>query len=46
MGVVRWTAPAEPGTYTVNLMLSDGIVYFDSEIRLSVQERATDSGGG
>ena len=46
MGVVRWTAPAEPGSYTVNLMLSDGVVYFDSEIRLSVQAREPEAGGG
>lgn len=46
MGVVRWTAPAEPGTYTVNLTLSDGVVYFDSEIRLSVQQREAEAGGG
>jgi hypothetical protein len=46
MGVVRWTAPAEAGSYTVNLMLSDGVVFFDSEIRLSVQEREAATGGG
>jgi spore germination protein YaaH len=48
-GVVRWTAPAVPGSYTVNLVLSDGVFLFDSEIKLNVKERdegATTSGGG
>jgi hypothetical protein len=44
-GVVRWTAPAEPGAYTVNLSLSDGVVTFESEIRLAVEQRE-DSGDG
>ncbi len=43
-GVVRWTAPAEPGTYTVHLSLSDGVVTFDSEIHLAVEQRQ-DTGG-
>ena len=44
-GVVRWTAPAEPGAYTVRLSLSDGVVTFESGIRLAVEERE-ESGGG
>lgn len=45
-GVVLWTAPPEPGIYTVNLALSDGVVVFESEIRLAVEERQEPAGTG
>jgi hypothetical protein len=38
-GVVRWQTPAEPGTYTINLTLSDGVALFESEIAAAVQQR-------
>lgn len=40
-GVVRWTAPTEPGDHTVQLTLSDGVYLFESEIRVTVQPRDT-----
>jgi hypothetical protein len=48
-GIVRWTAPAQAGSYTVNLVLSEGTFLFDSEIKLNVKDRedaANSSNGG
>jgi hypothetical protein len=36
-GSVKWLTPAEPGNYTINLTLSDGISLFESEIAVDVQ---------
>jgi hypothetical protein len=40
-GSVKWVTPAEPGTYTVTLTLSDGVALFESEIAVNVQQRDT-----
>jgi hypothetical protein len=45
-GVVRWTTPSEPGTYTVNLTLSDGIFFFESQVDVQVQPRQQPGTGG
>lgn len=45
-GVVRWTTPSEPGTYTINLTLSDGVYFFDSQVNVQVQPRQPGTGGG
>ncbi|MBI5949835.1 MAG: hypothetical protein HY875_16990 [Chloroflexi bacterium] len=39
-GVVKWTTPAEPGTYTITLTLSDGVSRFENEVAIVVQARA------
>lgn len=47
-GAARWTAPADPGPYTISLTLSDGVALFKNEITVNVQPRAqpgTASGG-
>ncbi|MGI8927109.1 MAG: glycosyl hydrolase family 18 protein [Tepidiformaceae bacterium] len=38
-GLVKWTTPAEAGTYTVTLTLSDGVSQFENEIAVIVQPR-------
>lgn len=38
-GSMKWTTPAEPGTYTVTLRLSDGVSLFENEIAVIVQAR-------
>ncbi len=38
-GVVKWTTPAEPGTYTITLTLSDGVSRFENEVAIVVQAR-------
>lgn len=38
-GSAKWLTPAEPGTYTVNLTLSDGVSLFESEIVVNVQDK-------
>lgn len=42
-GVMTWSTPTEPGTYTVTLTLSDGVALFENEAEYTVQakERAT-----
>jgi len=45
-GVIRWTTPSEPGTYTINLTLSDGVFFFDSQVSINVQARQPGAGGG
>ena len=39
-GVVKWTTPAEPGTYSITLTLSDGVSRFENEVSIVVQARA------
>lgn len=43
-GVVKWLTPAEPGTYTITLVLSDGVAQFENQ--LSVEVTAPDEDGG
>ena len=38
-GVLSWATPAEPGTYTVSLTLSDGASLFENEIPITVQAK-------
>lgn len=38
-GLVKWNTPAEPGNYTVNLTLSDGVSLFENEIAVNVQPK-------
>lgn len=40
-GVLKWSTPAEPGTYTVTLTLSDGVSRFENQIPVTVQAKAT-----
>ncbi|HET7738690.1 MAG TPA: glycosyl hydrolase family 18 protein [Tepidiformaceae bacterium] len=47
-GTARWTAPAQPGTYSIFLILSDGVALFQNELTVTVQPRqqpGTSSGG-
>ncbi|MCE7929329.1 MAG: hypothetical protein HUU14_00480 [Dehalococcoidia bacterium] len=38
-GRIKWSTPAEPGTYTIKLTLSDGSYYFENEVAVTVQPR-------
>jgi hypothetical protein len=38
-GVVKWQTPAQPGTYTVTLTLSDGVALFQNELAVAVEAR-------
>jgi spore germination protein YaaH len=40
-GSITWTTPAEPGTYTTTLTLSDGVSRFQSEIAANVEARTS-----
>ncbi len=40
-GYIKWSTPAEAGTYTVTLTLSDGVALFQSELPANVQPRDT-----
>lgn len=40
-GVVKWLTPAEAGTYTVSLTLSDGVAFFENEVPIEVRPRTT-----
>lgn len=43
-GVLKWFTPAEPGTYTVKLTLSDGVALFESQISVNIQARTPATG--
>lgn len=45
-GVARWTTPSEPGTYTINLELSDGVYVFESELIVDVRQPEQPASGG
>ncbi len=38
-GVLQWTTPAQPGSYSVYLTLSDGVALFENELVVTVVER-------
>jgi Glycosyl hydrolases family 18 len=38
-GVLSWATPAEPGTYTVTLSVSDGVTVFENELPVSLQAK-------
>jgi Glycosyl hydrolases family 18 len=40
-GAIKWNTPADAGTYTVTLTLSDGVSKFQSEIPANVQAKDT-----
>lgn len=40
-GAIKWSTPAEPGSYTITLSLSDGVARFQSEIPANVQAKTT-----
>jgi hypothetical protein len=44
-GVLKWGTPAEPGSYTITLTLSDGVSYFENIIAVEVQARPAASSG-
>jgi hypothetical protein len=39
-GNLVWTAPAQPGTYDVSLIVSDGVIRASRSIQISVQAPA------
>ncbi|MGD9932287.1 MAG: hypothetical protein AB7T37_01080, partial [Dehalococcoidia bacterium] len=39
-GVLTWSTPANAGTYTITLALSDGVARFENEIQVNVEEAA------
>ena len=39
-GAIKWNTPADAGTYSVTLTLSDGVSKFTSEIPANVQAKA------
>lgn len=45
-GVLKWSTPAEPGTYTIMLTLSDGVSLFENELAVNVQARDRTPGAG
>ncbi len=47
-GVVKWLTPAEPGTYTITLILSDGVAQFENELSVEVAapDQPTDGTSG
>ncbi len=40
-GSVKWTTPSDPGNYTIDLTLSDGVSLFQNEISVNVQPKDT-----
>ncbi len=40
-GVVTWLTPAEPGSYTIRLTLSDGVAQFERELTVTVTQPET-----
>ena len=38
---MTWITPAEPGTYTVSITVSDGVARFQNDIPLTVQPKAS-----
>ena len=38
-GVLNWFTPAQPGTHTVKLLLSDGVAQFESSVSVNIQPR-------
>lgn len=38
-GVLSWFTPAQPGTHTVKLILSDGVAQFESAVSVNIQPR-------
>ncbi|MGE3075615.1 MAG: glycosyl hydrolase family 18 protein [Dehalococcoidia bacterium] len=46
-GSAMWSTPAQPGTYTISLTLSDGVALFQNSIEVNVKARpATQSPSG
>jgi spore germination protein YaaH len=43
-GSGTWTTPADPGTYTATLTLSDGVSHFQREIAANVQAKTSTTG--
>lgn len=40
-GTANWFTPAEPGTYTISLTLSDGVAMFENSVPVNVKARDT-----
>ena len=40
-GFAHWVTPAEPGTYTIYLRLSDGVARFENKADVNVKARDT-----
>jgi hypothetical protein len=38
-GTANWFTPAEPGTYTISLTLSDGVAVFENSVPVNVKAR-------
>lgn len=38
-GRIKWSTPAEPGSYTIKLTLTDGSYYFENEVAVTVEPR-------
>ena len=38
-GSANWSTPAQPGTYTISLTLSDGVALFENSIEVNVKAR-------
>ncbi len=40
-GIIRWSTPADRGTYKIKLTLSDGSYFFENEVEVAVEQRDT-----